>query len=144
MADLPERILTDEVRADLRHSMEHLGGEVRVAVFTGGGRNEKYDQIATQLIGEFSEVDQRIKPTFHKIGDEQSAKHKIDRSPTIMVQPDRLDVRFMGVPLGEEGRTFVMSLIMATSMKRTLSAESRQRLAGLTEKRRVRVYVSPT
>lgn len=144
MADMPERILTDDVRDDLRHSLEHLGAEVRVAVFTGDGKNDQYNKLAHQLITEFAEVDSRIKPTFHKLGDTESVKQKIERSPTIMVQPEKFDVRFMGVPLGEEGRTFVMSLILATTKKRTLSAESRQRLAGLTDKRRVRVYVSPT
>lgn len=141
---MQEHILTDDVRDDLRHSLKHLGGDVRVAVFTGDGKNDKYNQIATQMVSEFAEVDPRIKPTFHKLDDSESAKYAIERSPTIMVQPGKLDVRFMGVPLGEEGRTFVMSLILATSDKRTLSAESRQRLAGLTEKRHVRVYVSPT
>lgn len=142
--DTPEKILNEEVRADLRHSMEHLGGDVRVAIFTGDGSNEEYNKLGVQLLNEFAEVDPRIKPTFHKLGDSESVKYKIERSPTLLVQPDKFNVRFMGIPLGEEGRTFVMSLILATTNKRTLSEESRQRLTELNEKRHVRVYVSPT
>ncbi len=46
--------------------------------------------------------------------------------------------------MGEEGRSFIMALLMVSTGKTFVSDDSRQRLKRLKEKRHVRVFVSPT
>jgi len=138
-------IITDEVKKDLRENFKRLDNPVTIAVFTKEGVNDQYNRIATQLITEMADVDKRVKAEFHVIGGKESAEHGVERSPTILIAPDRYRIRFTGTPLGEEGRTLVMSIILASSSKvNVLSPESTKRLLELKEKRNARVFVSPT
>ena len=138
-------IINDEVKKDLRKSFESLENPVTISVFTKDGVNDQYNRIAIQLITEVAAVDDRINADFHSIGGKESQEHGVQRSPTILIAPDRYRIRFTGTPLGEEGRTLVMSIILASSSKvNVLSPESTKRLHELKEKRQARVFVSPT
>ena len=138
-------IVTEEVKKDLLESFRNLAEPVTIAVFTKEGVNDQYNKIATQLITEMAAVDGRISAEFHSIGDKPSEKYNVLRSPTVMIAPDRYDIRFTGTPLGEEGRSLVMAIILASSSKAAvLSAESVKKLEELNEKRHVTVFVSPT
>ena len=138
-------IVTEEVKRDLLENFKKLEEPVTLAVLTKEGVNDQYNKIATQLITEIAAVDKRLSVEFHSIGDEYSKKHGVLRSPTILIAPDKYNIRFTGTPLGEEGRSLVMSLILASSRKATvLSPESVNKLGELKEKRHVTVFVSPT
>ena len=138
-------IVTEEVKKDLLKSFKSLEGPVTIAVFTKEGVNDQYNKIASQLITEMAAVDERLSAEFHSIGDESSEKHNVLRSPTILIAPDKYNIRFTGTPLGEEGRSLVMALILASSSKATvLSPSSRKKLGELKEKRHATVFVSPT
>ena len=68
----------------------------------------------------------------------------MDRSPTILIQPDRYRIRYVGAPAGEEGRSFIETLLAVSTGQSGLQPASRQALAALAEPRRVRVFVSPS
>lgn len=141
---MEKRFLTEEVIKDLRESFKLLAEDVTVAVFTREGANQKYNEVATQLVTEIAEVEPRIKAEIHNIGDETSSRYGVQRSPTILVAPEKYNIRFTGAPLGEEGRSFVTALIMASTGKSTMRPESSAKINNLNDKRDVRVYVSPT
>lgn len=138
------KILTPDVMKDLRESFKHLKGDVALSVFTAKGQNDPHNALARQLVEEFAEAEPRLKPAFHEIGGAEAKRLGVDRSPTIMVGPDKYDIRFMGVPLGEEGQSFVMALIMASTGKGFWDEGSMKAIAPLRDKRHVRVFVSPT
>jgi thioredoxin reductase (NADPH) len=96
------------------------------------------------LIKEIAEVDKRIKPEFHKVGDAASKKYGVTRSPTLLVTPDKYSIRFTGAPLGEEGQSLIMSIMMASIGQSVVSDDSRLRLKKLKEKRHVLIFTSPT
>jgi len=138
-------IVTDEVKKDLLENFKHLKEPVTIAVFTKEGVNDQFNKIATQLVTEIAAVDDRVKAEFHAIGGKESARYKVERSPSVLIAPDKYNIRFTGTPLGEEGRTFVMSIILASTSKvSVLSPDSIAKLEKLDAKRDVRVYVSPT
>ena len=138
-------IVTEEVKRDLLESFKKLEEPVTLAVFTKDGVNDQYNKIATQIITEIAAVDKRLSVEFHSIGDEYAQKHNVLRSPTILIAPERFHIRFTGAPLGEEGRSLVMALILASSSKAgVLSPASMKKLEGLDAKRHVTVFVSPT
>ena len=141
---MAEPILTDDLRKDLKKTFKRLKDDVVLAVFTDNSKNSEYNKIAIQMMKEFAEVDKRLKLQMHSLGDEASKKYNVTRSPTILVNPDRYNIRFTGAPLGEEGRTFVLALIMASTGLGLISEGAVERLKGLKEKRHVRIFVSPT
>jgi thioredoxin reductase (NADPH) len=51
---------------------------------------------------------------------------------------------FRGAPLGEEGRTLVMSMILASTGQGALKESSVKKLQKLDERRLVKIFVSPT
>ncbi len=141
---MEREILTADMREALGESFKLLREPVLVMLFTKEGVNDQYNDIATALIREISETEPRIKAEFHKVGDEASGKYKVERSPTLLIAPEKYSIRFTGAPLGEEGRTLVMALIMASTGKPAVTEDSLKRLEKIKEKRHARVFVSPT
>jgi thioredoxin reductase (NADPH) len=141
---MEQEILTPEMKESLRESFKLLRDDVNILLFTRGGENEPYNNLAVKLVRELSALDNRIRAEFHSVGDEASRKYKVQRGPTLLVSPEKYGIRFTGAPLGEEGRSLVMSLIMASSGMSGLSEDSRTRLGKLEKKRKVRVFTSPT
>ncbi len=139
-----EKIITKEMRQSLKESFQSLAGQVDLHVFTKKGANDQFNEIVSEMIREIVDVDPRLKAHFHEVGNDASKKYRVERSPTVMISPEKYDIRFTGSPLGEEGRSLIMAIIMASTGKTIASDDSRKRLARLREKRHVRVFVSPT
>lgn len=137
-------LLTEDVKTILRETFRELKEEVSLEVFTQKGMNDDFNEIATGLVRAVAELTDKVRPQFYHIGDETAKKRGVDRSPTILVAPDRYSLRYTGAPVGEEGRSFIMALLMASTGKPFISDDSRQRLKKLKERRHVRVFVSPT
>jgi thioredoxin reductase (NADPH) len=141
---MAEEILTARMKEDLRESFKLLKEDVTLEVFTRKGVNDPYNDILVQLARELDALEPRIKASFHEVGDEESKKFVIERSPTLLISPERYRIRFTGAPMGEEGRALVMAIIMASAGTSGISEDSRKRLSKLKEKRHVRVFTSPT
>jgi thioredoxin reductase (NADPH) len=141
---MEKELLTEDVKAILRESFRELKDEVSIEVFTQKGTNDDFNEIAAGLVRVISELTDKIKPRFYRIGDETSRRRGVFRSPTILMAPDKYSIRYTGAPLGEEGRSFIMALLMVSTGKTFITDDSRQRLKRLREKRHVRVFVSPT
>jgi thioredoxin reductase (NADPH) len=139
-----EKILTDQLKDEVRKGFTQLKDDVVLAVFTKKGVNDPYNDVLIKLIKEIAEVDKRIKPEFHKVGDAASKKYGVTRSPTLLVTPDKYSIRFTGAPLGEEGQSLIMSIMMASIGQSVVSDDSRLRLKKLKEKRHVLIFTSPT
>jgi thioredoxin reductase (NADPH) len=141
---MAEPVLNEETIRDLKTAFDQLDAEITVSVFTKKGENDQYNQIATQLIEEISGVDSRIKSEFHDIGDAESERLGVQSSPTTLICPDKYRIMFRGAPLGEEGRTLVMSMILASTGQGALKESSVKKLQKLDERRLVKIFVSPT
>lgn len=137
-------ILPEDVKEILKDTFKELKDDVIIEVYTQDGVNDTFNEIAIGLVKSLSEVTEKIKPNFYKIGDENSRRHNVFRSPTLLIAPDKYNIRYTGAPAGEEGRSFIISIIMASTGKTIISDDSKRRLQRLKEKRDVRVFVSPT
>ncbi len=141
---MERELITEDIKSILRDTFRELKDEVVIEVYTRKGMNDDFNEIAVGLIRTLSELSGKIKPFFHTIGDEMSKNRKVFRSPTVLIAPDTYSIRYTGAPVGEEGRSFIMAILMASTGKTFISDDSRQRLKRLKEKRLVRVFVSPT
>ena len=144
---MAEEIITPEVAKALKEAFKELKDEVTLHVFTRRGSNDQFNALVTGLVKGVAAADRRIKAYFHDIGDERdlaSKRYGIERSPTLLISPERYQIRYTGAPAGEEGRSFIAAILMASTGKGFLSPESARRLAALDSKRNVKIFVSPT
>jgi thioredoxin reductase (NADPH) len=139
-----DEFVSDEVRNSLKKAFEQLGEPVTVEVYTQTGMNDPFNDAALQFMKVLPELNSKIRVDFFSLRDKQAKKRRVERSPTILIAPDKYNIRFTGFPSGEEAASFIHALIMVSTGKTYLSDDSRKRLERLKEKRDVRVFVSPT
>lgn len=139
-----KELITEEIKNILKDAFKELKDPVLIEVYTKNGVNDLFNELAVNLTKIMPDLSDKIKVNYYKIGDETSKKKEINRSPTILIAPDKYNIRYTGAPVGEEGRSFVMAIIMASTGHTLFSDDSRKRLGRLKDKRNVRVFVSPT
>lgn len=139
-----KEIITEDIKEVLRETFKDLKEDVYIEVFTKKGVNEPFNDATVKLIKAISEITPKIKAHFYEIGEEISRERGVERSPTILIAPDKFLIRFTGAPLGEEGRSLIISILMASTGKVLLSESSLRRLGKLDSVRKIEVFVSPT
>ncbi len=142
--DSKEWYLPEDSRKHLEELFAGMREPVALEVFTKDGSNDPYNEAMTLFMRDVARLGPKISVTHHTVGDEQAQKRGVDRSPTLLVAPDRYALRFTGAPLGEEARTFIETLMLASYGQSGLSDLSKKIMAELKEERDVKVLVSPT
>jgi len=137
-------LIPEESRTVLRKEFRQLNEDIKLIVFTDDKANKPFNEYTVNLISELAETSEKIKPVFDKITEDTVRKYGISRTPTLLVQPDKYNIRFTGAPAGEETRTLLLSIIMASTAGTILSEPSKKRLTALKEERSIKVFVSPT
>jgi len=143
---MAQELIPDDVKQTIRKTFEDtLKEDVAIEVFTGSGTNDQFNETAVALLKALAPLSDKLKVTFHTIGDEQSVKRGVTRTPSILIAPDKYRIRFTGAPMGEEGQSFLTAIIMASTGKAILSEPSIKLISEqLHEKRDIQVFVSPT
>jgi len=141
-----KKIIPDDVKEVIKETFfKELKNDVVVEVYTKAGLNEQFNESAVMLVKSLAGLSDKLKVSFHTIGDEQSVKRNVSRSPTVLIAPDKYRMRYTGAPLGEEGRSFLVALMMASSGKSIFTEPAVKEIAGqLREKRDIQIFVSPT
>jgi thioredoxin reductase (NADPH) len=145
MAD-QKNILPDDVKQAIRETFQQgLAEDVVIEVYTLAGQNDQFNEAAVSLIRSLAELSDKLKVSFHAVGDDLSVKRNVTRSPSILIAPDKYHIRYTGAPVGEEGRSFLVTLMMVSAGKPLLTEPSVKKITdGLREKRDIQVFVSPT
>ncbi len=144
MAEKPEMI-PDDVKQTIRETFfNNLTRDVAVEVYTLAGMNDKFNDATVELMRSLAGLSDKLKVSFHTIGDGQAQKRNVTRSPSVLIAPDRYRMRYTGAPIGEEGRSLLVAIMMASGGSTSLSEEAVKRLAELHEKRDIQVFISPT
>jgi len=142
---MAEKIITPDVAAALREGFKKLQKDVTLHVFTKNGINDRFNDITVRLVKELAGFDKKIKPVFHDNPDDPAwVKYNVERSPTLLISPEEYKIRYTGAPIGEESRTFILAIIMASTGKSYMDKELLARLKTLDKPRGVKVFVSPT
>jgi thioredoxin reductase (NADPH) len=137
-------LITPDSRKILQEEFSQLRSPVTLMVFTDDTKNKPFNDFCLALISELAEITDKITPVFGSLTGDLAKRYDVTRSPTILLQPDKYRIRFTGAPAGEEVRTLMISLLMASTGGSVLSDDSRKRLGDLKEQRTIRVFVSPT
>lgn len=144
MKQKKQLLIPEESRKVLRREFAQLIDDVKIILFTDDKDNKPFNEYSVNLLSELAETTAKIKPVFEKITEDTTQKYGVSRTPTILVQPDKYNIRFTGAPAGEETRTLLLSIIMASTGSTIFSEQSNERLADLKDKRAIKVFVSPT
>ena len=137
-------LINDDMKKILAETFKALRDEVSVEVFTKKGLNDAFNEAVEAVIKMLPEISSLIRVNFFEVGDEQSIRRAVQQSPTVLIAPDKYSIRFTGAPIGEEGRSLILTLLMVSTGSVILKNESVMRLADLKEKRQIEVFVSPT
>ncbi len=143
---MAQELIPEDIKQTIKQTfLETLKEDVVLEVYTQDTKNDKYNEAVVSLVKTLAELSAKLKVSFHTIGDEQSVKRNVTRSPSVLIAPDAYRIRYTGAPLGEEGRSFLTAIVMASTGKPLLSGPSIQKIVEqLHEKRDIQVFVSPT
>jgi thioredoxin reductase (NADPH) len=137
-------ILGEETRKALRETFEMLQGRVILEVFTQKGVNDEFSAVTVRLMKAIAELSDKIEVNVNDMTGEKARKYGVSRSPSVLIDPEKYRIRYTGAPVGEEGISFIQTLIRVSMGESTLTPVSKAKLAKLNEKRHIQVFVSPT
>ncbi len=120
--------------------MEH---KVILEVFVGKDTENPYDILTLLFVNDLVRLSSKIEARVNTIGDKKSERYEVTRSPSVLINPDTYKIRYTGAPVGEEGRSFIETIMLISKGDSGLTEDSRKLLEGLLEKRHVQVYVTP-
>jgi thioredoxin reductase (NADPH) len=128
----------------LKAAFEKMPHDIPIYMFTEKGRDDVFAQANRQLVRAFRELTDKITfreyPTEHEL----AGKWRVEGSPTLVIAPERYGIKWLGAPMGEEGRTFLEMLIHVGLGKSQVSDQSRKVLERIDTPREIKVFVSAT
>ena len=139
-----DAFISEDTKKLVSQEMAQLQAPVTVVAILSEEQNKPFNEFCRKLLTELSALSDKIRPVWETPGSAAVKQYGITRTPTLLVAPERYAITFTGAPAGEEARTFLLALLMASTGRTVLSEQSRTRLAALKDKRNVKVFVSPT
>ena len=134
----------EETTEELKRLFSMLKNKLNILLFTRKGENDVYNDLAGRILGWFGRTTDKITVTPYSLNHDLARKYRVHYSPTIVFEPDTYDIQWLGAPAGEEGRTLVEMILLLGTGRTGLSDDSEKILSRISEKRHVRVFVSPT
>ncbi|MEJ2364269.1 MAG: FAD-dependent oxidoreductase [Deltaproteobacteria bacterium] len=133
-----------EVQQQLRMIFDQLPHTVHLYLFTQQGHNDVYNHAAREVLRSFSELGSKVKLHELTLDDKLAKKYQVDISPSILFDPEHYSIRFLGAPMGEEGRTLLEAVVLIGLRKSNLSEQSVKIIEKVNSNRRVKIFSSPT
>jgi len=134
----------DQFMRQLKQTFEKLPNDIPIYMFVERGRDDIFAQTNRQIVRAFRELTSKITFREHPMDHELARKWDVDRSPSLLIAPERVNIRWIGAPLGEEGRIFLETLIFVGLGKSNLNEQTLKVLTKIDTPRRVKVFVSAT
>ena len=134
----------DQVQDQVKNLFKNIPNHIPLLLFTSPGKNDVFSNANRQVIGAFRKMTPKIDLREFDIGHKEAKKRDIAYSPTLLIDPDRYNIRWYGAPLGEETKTFAEAVVMTGYGETGIGIEGRKVLDRIDGKRDVKVFVSPT
>ncbi len=126
----------------LKDTFQRLPNEIPLVMFTERGRDDVFCETNRQIIRAFRELSPKITFKEYYLDHELAKKWNVTYSPTLLIAPEQYDIRWLGAPMGEEGRTFLETLVLVGLGKSNLSEQSQKTIEKIDSPRQVKVFVS--
>jgi len=139
-----KRIIPPDMVQILKKEFSGLSDEVNIKLITRKGENDKFSEFAAGLLRELSDIFPLIRVEFLDENSDEAEVRKDILSPILLISPEKYRIEFFGTPMGEEGRSLISAIVMASLGKGMLKDSSVSRLSELDKEREMLVFVSPT
>jgi thioredoxin reductase (NADPH) len=142
-----EHTTTDAEQAflkQLRQTFDRMPREIPLYLFVTPGQDDVFVQASRQIIRAFRELTPKISIKEYSLGHELATQWGVDSSPTLLIDPDHYNIRWLGAPMGEEGRSFLEAMILIGMGKSGMSDQSLAVVRQIDTPRHLKVFVSPT
>lgn len=136
--------LPDDAKKILIERFKVLKNKVILEVFIKEGENDQFNTLTVLFTKELEKISDKIGVIINKIGNTKSKKYNVTRSPTILINPEDYKIRYTGSPFGEEGRSFIETIILVSQKQSALSKASKDILSKLKQPRHIQVFVTLT
>ncbi len=133
-----------EIEKQLKAVFEKMTHSVALYLFTRKGQNEVLNEAARAMMTVFRELSDKIEFREYDLDHELARKWDVTGSPTILFDPENHSIRYLGVPYGEEGRTFLGTILLLGFRVSGLSEQSLKILKRIDARREIKVFVSAT
>lgn len=136
--------MNEEHIRQLQNTFKNLPNNIELFLFTEKGQDDVFCDATRQVVRAFRSLTDRITMREYDLSHAKALEHGVVESPTLVIAPDRYHIRWIGAPMGEEGRTFLETMLLIGLGDSRLSEESRRVIDRIDSPRRVKVFVSPT
>ena len=133
-----------QVQDQVKNLFKNIPNDISLILFTSPGKNDVFSNANRQVIRAFRELTSKIELREFDLAHKEATSRNISFSPTLLICPDRYNIRWYGAPLGEEARTFAEAVIMAGYGEPGIGTEGSKILERIQNKREIKVFVSPT
>lgn len=133
-----------ETTEKLRTLLSKMDRPVPIFLFFRDGENDVYTQAARQTLAFFGQVSDKIVVRELGLDDEKAVELGIDRSPTLVFDPDHYQIRWLGAPIGEEGRILLEAILRIGTGKNGLDPAALAVLDKMESSRNIKLFVSAT
>jgi len=134
----------ETILKQLKEAFRQLPNDIHLYLFTRKGDDNVFAQATRQVIRSFRELTDKITFREYHLDHDQAKKWSVKHSPTLLIEPDRYSIHWLGAPVGEETRIFFDMLMLVGSGKSGLSDQSLSVIKKIDQKRNIKVFVSPT
>jgi thioredoxin reductase (NADPH) len=139
-ADEPER----DFMIQLRATFEKMPREIPLYMFVEQGHDDDFIRASRQMVRAFRELTDKITFREFPLDHELAKKWQVTVSPTLLIAPETYAIRWLGAPVGEEGRTFLETLILVGRRQSNFNDQARKVIQNIDSKRQIKVFVSPS
>lgn len=134
----------DQVQDRVKDLFKNIPNDISLILFTSPGKNDVFSNGNRQVIRAFRELTPKIDLREFDLTNKEAKSRGVSFSPTLLIDPERYNIRWYGAPLGEEARTFAEAIMMIGYGEAGIGAEGKKILGRINEKRNIKVFVSPT
>ena len=128
----------------LRDTFDKLPNDIALYMFSNRGEDNVFTQTNRQIVRAFRELSSRITFREYYMDHELAGKWNVVHSPSLLIAPENYNIRWLGAPVGEEGRIFLEAMIFAGMGKSNLNEQTTGVLSKIDSPRNVKVFVSAT
>jgi thioredoxin reductase (NADPH) len=128
----------------LRQTFAQLTNEIPLYLFVDRNSDDVYAQVCRQVVRAFRELTPKISIKEYHLDHELAAKWEVQSSPTLLIDPEHYNIRWLGAPMGEEGRSFLEAMLLLGMGRSNLSDQSLNVIKRIDSPRHIKIFVSPT
>ncbi len=139
-------LIRDSDAAEIRQRLQEMVHPVKLVHFTQE-LNLEYGREARQLLEDLAGLSDQLSLEVYNflLDKDKVAEYGVDKVPATVVRNAKdYGIRFYGLPAGYEFSTLLDAILSVSKGDSGLEAQSKQKLAALTQPLHLQVFVTPT